>query len=51
MMVLMSEYEHQSGRQTADWVRHNVPWLGLFALLVTLLREDVDLPILRQDRL
>ncbi|WP_160172863.1 hypothetical protein [Devosia sp. LC5] len=49
-MVLMSEHEHHSGRQTADWLRHNVPWLGLLALLATLLRE-ADLPDLRQDRL
>ena len=36
----MNQYQTQSGVTPHVWLQHHLPWLGLFALVMSLFRDD-----------
>ena len=39
----MNQFQAQSGVASRSWLQRHVPWLGLFALMLSLFRDDTGI--------
>ena len=39
----MDQFNPHSGTAPHAWLQHHVPWLGLFALVLSLFRDDIGI--------